>query len=181
MKKSSRVTILEAAAAVCAEVGVRGLTLQAVADRAGMSKGGLLYNFPSKDALLHGMVDQYVEQIGGGTADSTTMTSLQRLLLHRAQCKDDGERQAASSMVAAIAERPELLHPVRRLYSRIWDELKAGDQPGQALVAWLASEGLFLFELFDISPLSPEERAEVMRHIGAAAGLETVAGETETV
>jgi AcrR family transcriptional regulator len=36
--------------------GAGSLTLEAVADVAGVSKGGLLYHFPTKDALIDGMV-----------------------------------------------------------------------------------------------------------------------------
>jgi Transcriptional regulator len=34
------------------------MTLEAVAARANVSKGGLLYHFPSKDALVLGMVSR---------------------------------------------------------------------------------------------------------------------------
>ncbi|WP_280524726.1 TetR/AcrR family transcriptional regulator [Mycetocola zhadangensis] len=40
------------------EVGERGATLDAVASRAGVSKGGLLYHFGSKDALSAGLVER---------------------------------------------------------------------------------------------------------------------------
>ena len=51
-RKSSREKILDAAAELVAEIGAGRLTLEAVAEKAGLSKGGLLYNFPTKDALL---------------------------------------------------------------------------------------------------------------------------------
>ncbi len=40
------------------EEGVEKLTLEAVAKKAGISKGGLLYHFPTKDELILGMVEQ---------------------------------------------------------------------------------------------------------------------------
>ncbi|MBQ0819063.1 helix-turn-helix transcriptional regulator, partial [Microvirga sp. HBU67558] len=55
-RKSSRERILDAAAELVSEIGSGRLTLDTVAERAGLSKGGLLYNFPTKDALLQGMV-----------------------------------------------------------------------------------------------------------------------------
>ena len=49
--------ILEAAAKLVLAEGASSLTLDAVAKMAGISKGGLLYHFPSKEALILGMID----------------------------------------------------------------------------------------------------------------------------
>jgi AcrR family transcriptional regulator len=45
---STRENILRAANLVVVEEGVSRMTLEAVAREAGVSKGGLLYHFPSK-------------------------------------------------------------------------------------------------------------------------------------
>ncbi|GAB2887436.1 TetR family transcriptional regulator [Nocardioides pacificus] len=47
----ARVKVLDAYATLLCEEGDRGATLEATAARAGVSKGGLLYHFPSKEAL----------------------------------------------------------------------------------------------------------------------------------
>jgi len=58
-KKSahSREAILDAAASLVHEHGASCLTLDATCARAGMSKGGLLYHFRSKEDLLLALVD----------------------------------------------------------------------------------------------------------------------------
>src|ERR1035437_567433 len=58
-KKSShsREAILEAASNLVHELGASSLTLDATCARAGMSKGGLLYHFRSKEDLLLALVD----------------------------------------------------------------------------------------------------------------------------
>jgi AcrR family transcriptional regulator len=43
------------------ESGERGATLDAVAARAGVSKGGLLYHFGSKDALTAGLIERLMD------------------------------------------------------------------------------------------------------------------------
>jgi|GEM_PF-6563964 len=48
---NSREVILNAAEMVVVEVGAAHLTLDAVAQKAVVSKGGLLYNFPTKGSL----------------------------------------------------------------------------------------------------------------------------------
>ncbi|AZZ54673.1 TetR family transcriptional regulator [Rathayibacter iranicus] len=44
------------------EQGERAATLDAVARKAGVSKGGLLYHFPSKDALVDGLLQRLDER-----------------------------------------------------------------------------------------------------------------------
>lgn len=60
MRSSSatRDRILDALQELLIDSGERGATLEAVAARARVSKGGLLYHFGSKDALVHGLIER---------------------------------------------------------------------------------------------------------------------------
>lgn len=60
---SARDRILDAFEELLAEQSERAATLDAVAARAGVSKGGLLYHFASKDALVEGILARFVEVI----------------------------------------------------------------------------------------------------------------------
>ncbi len=55
---SARDRILDAFQRVLVAGGERAATLDAVAAAAGVSKGGLLYHFASKDALVDGLIDR---------------------------------------------------------------------------------------------------------------------------
>ncbi|MBC7723154.1 MAG: TetR/AcrR family transcriptional regulator [Burkholderiaceae bacterium] len=55
---SARDRILDAFEEVLLTEGERAATLDAVASRAGVSKGGLIYHFPSKDLLAHGLCER---------------------------------------------------------------------------------------------------------------------------
>ncbi|HBF34148.1 TPA: hypothetical protein DDW35_06255, partial [Candidatus Sumerlaeota bacterium] len=55
-RPDSKEAILDAAESVVLEHGASHMTLDAVAERAGVSKGGLMYNFPTKEALLTAMI-----------------------------------------------------------------------------------------------------------------------------
>lgn len=59
--ESARDRILVAYEDLLIESGERGATLDAVAARAGVSKGGLLYHFGSKDALTAGLIERLME------------------------------------------------------------------------------------------------------------------------
>ncbi|MFQ6485110.1 TetR/AcrR family transcriptional regulator [Brachybacterium epidermidis] len=55
---SARDAVLDAYQAMLLEDGQRATTLEAVAARAGVSKGGLLYHFKSKEALAEGLIER---------------------------------------------------------------------------------------------------------------------------
>ena len=55
----SRETLFRAALRVALEQGFGHVTLALVAERAGVSKGGLLYHFPTKRKLIEAMLSHY--------------------------------------------------------------------------------------------------------------------------
>lgn len=57
--RDTRNEVLDAAEALVAESGVIALTFEAVARATGISKGGILYHFPSKDALTAAMIERF--------------------------------------------------------------------------------------------------------------------------
>jgi len=59
----ARDRVLDAFEELLNEQGERAATLDAVARAAGVSKGGLLYHFPSKDALVDGLVARLDERL----------------------------------------------------------------------------------------------------------------------
>ncbi len=61
-RPSSRDKIVAAAVDLAKEVGPGHVSLDAVAHRAGVSKGGLLYNFPSKTKLLEAIVAYHLDK-----------------------------------------------------------------------------------------------------------------------
>jgi AcrR family transcriptional regulator len=166
-RKSSRERILEAAAELVSQVGSGRLTLEAVAERAGLSKGGLLYNFPSKDALLQGMVERLIEEVASEKEalhcdmkcewNRETQVSIAAALKTRCGTMKD----VANGLLAALAENPRLLQPVRQVIADEWRKVKASDDPDTAMVAWLAAQGLSSLEMHDLSPLTAEDRQRV--------------------
>lgn len=65
----TRRLVLDAAATVVRRTGPTA-TLDAVATEAGLSKGGLVYHFPSKDALLLALATDQAERFRAAVAES---------------------------------------------------------------------------------------------------------------
>lgn len=57
----TREAVLKAAAQVIVHLGIGAFTIEAVAQEAGVTKGGVLHHFPSKEALIDGLIDQVTE------------------------------------------------------------------------------------------------------------------------
>jgi len=63
VRNSSRETLLDAAQTIVSEQGVAAMTLENVAVRAGVTKGGLIYHFKTRELLLQALIERMVEQI----------------------------------------------------------------------------------------------------------------------
>lgn len=176
-RPNSREAILDAAEALASEVGANHMSLDAVAARAGVSKGGLLYQFPSKVALLQGMLVRYVSRLEAPQSARVRrgkLSEANRLLAARLEARGDADiakqRRGSFGMIAAIAEHPGLLDPIRAAHDRIWSKFHATSKdPELALLAWFALEGLLFVELFGTSPLSKSERAKFLKRLQAIA------------
>ncbi|MFH1914377.1 MAG: TetR/AcrR family transcriptional regulator [Pseudomonadota bacterium] len=59
-----RRAILDCAARICVERGLAALTIQSVADMAGVTKGGVFHHFASKQALMEAVFFDLLGQMG---------------------------------------------------------------------------------------------------------------------
>ena len=165
-RSNSREKILAAAADVARETGPGSLSLDAVASRAGVSKGGLLYNFPTKAKLMQALVEDYLGEFEQRMAAAAATPEGGANLLStyiRLSVSDSRETQAAASWIfSAIAEDPEFLTPIKTFRRQLFERLK-GETPDfrALLVAYLAIEGLRSLSLFDFDLLSEAERGEL--------------------
>ena len=169
----TRARIRVAAAKVIERDGAGHLTLEKVAAQADLSKGGLLYHYPSKDALLKGLLDHLLENRAGliedsglaeGVSDATLLNSLidADFDLHK------DERIIAQGLIAASAENPELIAPAQQHVEAVFAQLgKAKTTATPARTIFLASQGLQFLELLGLLSLNTAERNEIRRHLKA--------------
>lgn len=173
VKASSKARILSAAADVAREAGAGRLSLDAVAARAGVSKGGLLYNFPTKAALMRALVESFLDRFEleldaacGGDESGRLLDAYIRL--SAAECED--ARPGGSGVLAAIAEDPDFLKPIIAFKRRLLDRLEAeGGEKGSLLMIYLALEGMRSLKLFDSDLLTDDERSSAVDSMLALA------------
>jgi AcrR family transcriptional regulator len=174
---SSKDRILDAAERVVIEQGAAHLTLDAVAQKAAISKGGLLYNFPSKDELIRGMIARLSERFERdveqrAAADPEPAGRHTRayvdVCLPALTALSAPHDQVCAGLLAAVATNPSLLAPMqegaRALQARLTSD---GIDPVLATIIRLAVDGLWMADLFGVNSLDQEMRTQVMKRLRA--------------
>ncbi len=168
----ARTRILDAAEQIVRRAGVAALTLEAAAREAGVSKGGLLYHFASKEALLAGLLQRLAEFVAadfeaGVAAQAPGPGQVARAMLEWAvglpqeQMEDRCDR-AAAVFLAAFHHDPALLGPMRQVIARMRERVAADGLPdGHGAAIMAAGDGLFMARIFGLYTLTQPERAAV--------------------
>jgi len=168
---NKRADILEAAAGIVETSGAAHLTIDAVAAAASVSKGGVLYHFPSKQALLEGMLTHLLDEItvrtetyvaAHGEAENGALVA--RIVEEHDQSPE--QRVMSRAFLAAAAENPELMAPARQEARRAFREAAAGSASAEmGWIVLLAVEGLRFLEMLNLLPLSRSERSRIHRQL----------------
>jgi AcrR family transcriptional regulator len=166
---SKQQTILQAANRVVLADGATNLTLDAVAREAGVSKGGLLYHFPGKEALVVGMVQQFIADF--------------ELALQREMDQDDSPEEkgrwlrayvrttfapadttlaVSAALLTAFATNPDLLAQVHQSFAQ-WQQRSETDglDPARATLIRLATDGLWFADLLGFAPPGEPLRSQL--------------------
>lgn len=161
----NKTAILEAAEELVTETGGLRFTMDMVAARAGISKGGLTYTYPTKDALVEDMLRRELSRfVAQRETHAKSNNGYDRVVAHievSAQQKHVYQTRAAQLM-AALANGSRHLEIVQDFYREIFDLIDA------KVVEWkrqrhalLAIEGLFLLRGLGLMPITNEEWDDV--------------------
>lgn len=167
-----RQQLLDVAARLCIAQGLHALTLDAVAKEAGVSKGGLLHHFPSKQALLEALSNACLEDFN------------ERLVGQME--KDKGPEQGRFARAYLMVTANKHSH----LQSDQWDNLgviliadagmraawnvwltkrlaehKETDDTLSSLIVRLAADGLWLSNLAGNPGMSQAKRKRMILHL----------------
>ncbi|RMG73199.1 MAG: TetR/AcrR family transcriptional regulator [Chloroflexi bacterium] len=166
MSKDTKQQILDAANHLIEQEGVAALTLESVAAAAGVSKGGLLYHFPNKDALIEGMIAHLIqnfdERLGQSADFADWLAAYVRLTLADMSLLS----QAQFSILAAIANNPDLVQPMAD-QTAAWQKRieSVAKDPVLATIIRLATDGLWYAEMLGIRQVSDEMKQAVEKRL----------------
>jgi AcrR family transcriptional regulator len=174
-----RDALLDVAEAIVAEQGAGRLTFDEIAKRAGVSKGGVLYCFASKQELVAAMtrrdLDRFAAEVAAHRAQAGEGTSA-GMRAHLAATRHESHALAAraASLMATLAETPEHAGLLRDYYRELLARL-GGD--GRSRVALFAAEGAFLLRGLGLVDFSEAEWnalfADIEGQIARPAGTES--------
>ncbi len=164
-----RVAIVNAATRIVMERGVTRMTLADVATEAGISKGGLLHYFASKDALIRAMITAGLDSFEEKTlamveADSTPGSYLRAYIT--TSFPAEGADDIAAAMIAGIATDRDLLADYA-VESKKWSSRLKEDGLDYfyAEVIRLAVDGLYFNEAIGLPQFGPEDRKVFLRRL----------------
>lgn len=169
----ARDRILEAAERVVGDVGAARLTLDVVAQAAGVSKGGLLYHFPSKESLLGALAQRYVLSmercIEAAKADLNSGEHSRDLKACIMGVLGNDLRSAkamGAALLAAAANDLTLLEVIRQRIAAYTEELAVSSSDfARAAIVTLAIDGLMMRESLRISSFTAEQRDQVVKEL----------------
>ena len=169
--RSSREKILDAAVHVAVRDGILAMTLDAVAAAAGVSKGGLLYHFRSKDELIAAMLVHCKAEMQGRLEKRFAedpnprgrfIRAIVQTVFPRRRPDDAGASTRSEvlrffmSILTAAVNNPRLLDPVRENAQQLRAKLLAEGPNGLRQITLRAAiDGLALWEHLGI--ISPDD------------------------
>jgi AcrR family transcriptional regulator len=163
--------VVEAAVGLIESGGVATLTLEAVAAAAGVSKGGLLHHFRSKDALLTAVIQHHVDvheaqwlKLAGakGADDPALEAALIQGYLQRSFDGAATTYLSARALFGIAAFNPALLEPVKDYFKRRADFIRRRQRHARELLAFmLMADGLSLFDALGTPPVEGALRSGV--------------------
>ncbi|GAA4912550.1 TetR/AcrR family transcriptional regulator [Streptomonospora salina] len=175
MSSTTRDRILDALEGVLIEQGPSAATLESVADAAGVSKGGLLYHFPTKGAMTTGLVRRLAARAEEEFAAARrSPEGVARFFLRTSLPGTAEEAELYWSVIAALrskegvpAEAAELIGRMFEQWSRLLHE-ELGD-PVLAETIRLVGDGLYLSAIAGLPQPDPRLLERVLEHLTARA------------
>ncbi len=169
--------LLDAAETIVRRAGVTALTLDATAREAGVSKGGLLYHFASKEALLTALLNRMAAFVAEDFAQGLCCQPegpgrvARAMLAWGLELSQEAinERcdRAAAVFLAAFHQDPALLDPMRAVMAQMRQAVAAdGLAPGAGMAIMAAMDGLFMARIFGLYALTENERQAVRAALG---------------
>ncbi|WP_291439182.1 TetR family transcriptional regulator [Desulfovibrio sp.] len=169
--------VLDMAEDIVTEGGATALTIGAVAQAAGISKGGVQSCFGTKSGLVHAMAerwaanyDECLEQVTGRPVEQTS--DLEKVQAHvRITAAEERLNVRAACHLAMLMESDDLREWIRRWHAARLENLQTNsDEARAARIAYLAAEGAFLLRYFGLLQMDDSQWQSIFEDLDALLG-----------
>lgn len=167
----TKAMIFEACSQILRRDGLSSLTLDAVADEAKLSKGGLLYHFPNKLALIEALFDYHNDKFETRLQElarqegSSTGAWLRAYAIASVEQITDPDNASLYASLFAAEERYASAHQLmRQKYIRWQKEVEqTGIDPVWATFLRLTVDGLWFSLKNQYAPPDPERVEQIVQ------------------
>lgn len=167
----SKDEILDAAVRVVIRERASGLSIDAVAREANISKSTVVYDHKTKSALLEALVDRqvrsdmaHIEECIAQNRDAPHPELFGRIAACEAQL-DEADRAVAIAISASVSNEESLQELMREWTEKDLQDMASGPRPEAALMAYFALMGFYATELFGFRTWPQDERKQVLNDI----------------
>jgi AcrR family transcriptional regulator len=164
----ARAKVLEAARAIVESKGAGHLTFEELSAVSGVTRGGITYHFPTKEALLKGLIEADIAdwERTASTLESGCGCSRTAAVMGQIRCNldplDAGHKRFVSGLMGAAMTDPSLLDPIREHQRRKFADWEWDEASLKRYLMLLAAEGVFWQDFFDLNPLPAAVRARIV-------------------
>ena len=168
----SRRKAIEAALTILSRDGVGGLTFDSLARESGISKGGLLHQFRTRQGVLAALLEHqrlqfeqiahdYMANEGAAKAEPTLAA---QIAIYREAVKQP--HSVARAVLVALIESPNLLEESKTSDAAKMKALHAeANDPDLALLRYFAASGIAFHSLLGLSPLSDSAKERLFERL----------------
>lgn len=163
--------ILDVAYKLITEKGLNSFTLEEVAKEAGISKGGLLYHYPSKYKLMKGLIENHIELLEAKIAErerslppglpNNWFVSYIQEQFNMAKV----DSNTLSGVIAAFALNQELLQPILENRKEWFERMNQLKDPVLGLIISLACDGLAFSNLLGLESYPEKTKTMLMERL----------------
>jgi AcrR family transcriptional regulator len=162
-----RERIVLATAALAAAEGTSACTIDAVAESAGLSRGGVLYHFEHKRDLLAATVTTFLTRFEArwqSIIDALPEDAPQRVTRAYVEATVAPDDDLVAALLVCAVEEPTLLGPVQDRMRRWYRRLDEDGGP-EAMTTALAADALWLLPLLGIRPIPRTRQRELLTRL----------------
>jgi AcrR family transcriptional regulator len=170
-KDNAREKLMRAMLDIVGDEGAAALTYDSLVARSGLTRGGVMYHFPSKESMLQGLVEHYMQQELGKVqarweSYGKTVDGLLRAELECAREADQNDQHVSVSLLPVILQSPAMManirHVVEGRYTQL-DEATAGFE--QAAIALLVIDAFEMSKAFGFNLMPEHKRQAILKRL----------------
>lgn len=169
---NSKDLILQAALRVISKKGYKGFTIDAVIHESELSKAGFFYNYQNKNQLLEALADRMINEWNQTILKlekedpepiGRSLRAYIRYAIHQTDSKSSNDLILYQVFSEILFTQPEIFSDLsKKIGKNLPFNKDEGIQPDQALVVYLAFDGLWVQDSTPYYKLSPSHRKRAL-------------------